>query len=191
MATRTIKRPRGPKDEILWDEEHHLLRMDPSLMTERQQLSFLLRTTAHEASDTLLQGNRQPQDVAVASLGSAKKHRRHQQRTASGRPRPRTKNKGYKKRPRAVDWKRQGTARQDASRYEEKIEVSESEGDVSRLKATGWPCGDSELRCACLDMHVEHMLSFTPQLIVEPFKQNSYTTAMTCEGWLILPLPRQ
>ena len=53
MHTCTTKRPRGPKDEMLWDEEHHLLRMDPSLMTERQQLTFLLRTTAHETSDTL------------------------------------------------------------------------------------------------------------------------------------------
>ena len=171
MATRTIKRPRGFEDETLWDEEHHLLRMDPSLMTARQQLAFLLRTTAHEASDTLLQGNRQPQDVAVASLGSAKKHRRHQQRTVSGRPCPRTKNEGYKKRPRAVDWKRQGTARQDASRYDEKVEVSGSEDDVSRLKATGRPFGDSEPRCACLDMHVEHMLSSTSQLIMRPFRQ--------------------
>ncbi|CAI5714402.1 unnamed protein product [Hyaloperonospora brassicae] len=46
MATRTTK------DETLWDEEHHLLRMDPSLITESQQLAFLPRTTAHEASGT-------------------------------------------------------------------------------------------------------------------------------------------
>ena len=179
MATRTTKRPRGSEDETLWDEEHRLLRMDPSLMTERQQLAFLLRTTAHEASDTLLQGNRQPQDVAVASLGSAKKHRRHQQRTASGRPCPRTKNKGYKKRPRAVDWKRQGTARQDASRYDEKVEVSEWENDVSLLKATGRPCGDSEPRCSCFDMHVEHVLASTPQLSMGPFDKCLFTTART------------
>ncbi|CAI5714398.1 unnamed protein product [Hyaloperonospora brassicae] len=102
MATRTTK------DETLWDEEHHLLRMDPCLMME-------------------------PQDVAVASLRSTKNHRRNQQRTASGRLCPRTKSTEYKKRPRAVDWKRQGTARQDASRYDEKVEVSGPEDDVSRL----------------------------------------------------------
>ncbi|CAI5710899.1 unnamed protein product [Hyaloperonospora brassicae] len=182
MATRTTKRLRGPEDETLRDEEHHLLCVDPSLMTERQQLAFLLRTTAHEASDTLQQCNREPQDVAVASLQTAKKHRRRQQRTASGRPCPRTKGTGYKKRPRTVDWKRQGTARQDASRYEEKVEVSGSEDDESLLKATGRPCGDSEPRCACPDMHVEHMLSSTPRLIVGPFDKCSYTTPRSCEG---------
>ena len=77
MATRTTKRPRGSEDETLWEEEHRLLRMDPSLMTERQQLAFLLRTTAHEASNTLQQCNREPQDVAVAPLQTVKKHRRH------------------------------------------------------------------------------------------------------------------
>ncbi|CAI5710873.1 unnamed protein product [Hyaloperonospora brassicae] len=106
MATRTITHPRGPEDETLWDEGRHLLRMDPCLMMESQ-------------------------DVAVASLRSSQKHRRHQQRTASGRLCPRTKSTGYKKGPRAVDWKRQGTARQDASRYDEKVEVSGPEDDVS------------------------------------------------------------
>ena len=89
---------------------------------------------------------------------------------------------GHNKRPSTVDWKRQGTARQDASRYDEKVEVSGSEDDVSRLKATGRPFGDSEPRCACLDMHVEHMRSSTPQLIVGPFDKSSFTTARTCKG---------
>ena len=67
-----------------------------------------------------------------------------------------------------MDWKRQGTARQDTLRFDEKVEVSGSEDDVSRMKATGRSFGDSEPRCACLDMHFDHMLSLTPQLVVEP-----------------------
>ncbi|CAI5710812.1 unnamed protein product [Hyaloperonospora brassicae] len=91
--------------------------------------------------------------------------------------------KGYKERPRAVDWKRQGTARQDASRYDEKVEVSGSEGDVARLKATGRPCGNCEPRCACLDMHVEPILALTPQVVVDPLtKVRTRHQERTCEG---------
>uniref|UniRef100_A0AAV1U9I4 Uncharacterized protein n=1 Tax=Peronospora matthiolae TaxID=2874970 RepID=A0AAV1U9I4_9STRA len=45
-----IQRRRGSEVEVLAKEEDQLSRVDPSLMTERQQLTFLLRTTSHEAS---------------------------------------------------------------------------------------------------------------------------------------------
>lgn len=45
-TTNSHNRSRGLSEEM--PSEDHLLHMDPSLMTERQQLAFLLRTTAQE-----------------------------------------------------------------------------------------------------------------------------------------------
>lgn len=81
MATRNRKRMSTQRHkveaaEVLDEEEERLFRLDPSLMTERQQLAFLLRTTAHEASNESSSGNESPGAETETSLRLKKKPRR-------------------------------------------------------------------------------------------------------------------
>ncbi|KAF4324342.1 hypothetical protein BBO99_00001884 [Phytophthora kernoviae] len=84
MATRARKRQfthrQRPRGFSLDDEEdEHLVHMDPSLMTERQQLAFLLRTTAHEASDVSRPSDEssEDEDTAISPRPTKKARRIH------------------------------------------------------------------------------------------------------------------
>lgn len=62
--------------------DEHLLHMDPSLMTERQQLAFLLRTTAQEASAS--ESPHSEDDASGDDRRRARKKARREPRTREG-----------------------------------------------------------------------------------------------------------
>jgi hypothetical protein len=176
MATRARKRQCAHRQKPLWEleEEDHLLHMDPRLMTERQQLAFLLRTTAHEASEA---SGESSEDEVVASPRRAKKPRRIQQSLAVTTPRrgPGRPPK-HKKRQRAAA---------------PKLHVKTRENKEVELEAKPSPSGSDEVtqldaarsfaqrtpRCAlCCDYDTAQDASFSDALFLCPACDLKYPT---------------
>ncbi|KAG2763759.1 hypothetical protein JG687_00002443 [Phytophthora cactorum] len=190
MATRTRKRQRTHRQKpgsfwALEEEEDHLLHMDPSLMTERQQLAFLLRTTAHEASDASQSSDESSNDETVVSPRPAKKPRRiqrlKQQATATaptrrgpGRPPKNRKNQ------RVADMKLHvtGTTETNDKKLEDKPSPSGSD-DIAHLDAAR-SFSQITPRCAlCCDYDTAYEASFSDALFLCPTCDQKYPTQQT------------
>ncbi|KAL3657942.1 hypothetical protein V7S43_017147 [Phytophthora oleae] len=178
MAARARKRQRAhrQKPSSSWameEEEDHLLHMDPSLMTERQQLAFLLRTTAHEASDASHSGEEPSEDEEMASPRRTKKPKRIPQeptptptRRGPGRPLKKRKNSE------AADLKlhvstRKYSTQQDVNKLEAKPSPSGSD-DVAHLDVAR-SFGQRTPHCAlCCDYDTVYEASFSDALFLCP-----------------------
>lgn len=186
MATRARKRQRAhrprPRGFSLDDEDDHLLHMDPSLMTERQQLAFLLKTTAHEASDTSKASDdgSESEDEHVASPRPSKKARRiravaEQSPTHRGRGRP-PKNK---KSPRAgvAPSPHLTTATQkEPSKNQEAKPSPSSSSNATHLDAAQ-SFRHATPRCAlCCDYETAYEASFSDALFLCPSCDRKYPT---------------
>lgn len=185
MATRARKRQRAqrqrPRGSSL-DEDDHLLHMDPSLMTERQQLAFLLKTTAHEASDASKASDdgSESEDEHVASPRPSKKARRiravaEQSPTHRGRGRP-PKNK---KSPRAGEASslQLATATQKEPRKKQESKPNPSgSSDIAHL-GTAQSFRQATPRCAlCCDYETAYEASFSDALFLCPSCDRKYPT---------------
>ncbi|KAG1695001.1 hypothetical protein DVH05_020931 [Phytophthora capsici] len=190
MATRARKRQRANRQNssLSWameEEEDHLLHMDPSLMTERQQLAFLLRTTAHDASDTSLSGDETSENEEMASPRRTKKLKRIQRldsQVATGTPTRRGPGRPPKKRKNleAVDLKlhvstRKNSTQLDANNLEAKPSPS-SLDDVAHLDEAR-PFGLRTPRCAlCCDYDTVYEAPFSDALFLCPACDQKYPT---------------
>ncbi|KAH7479995.1 hypothetical protein PRIC1_008451 [Phytophthora ramorum] len=185
MATRARKRQRAhrPKtgaSRALEDEEDHLLHMDPRLMTERQQLAFLLRTTAHEASDASQSSDESSEDETMRPPRREKKLRRtqssEQQPAATtprrGRGRP-PKNRKSHTNLRVMTLK---AKQQDSDKKHEAKPSPTGSDDVVHLDPAR-SFGHGAPRCAlCCDYDTAHEASFSDALFLCPACDQKYPT---------------
>ncbi|KAK1929969.1 hypothetical protein P3T76_014466 [Phytophthora citrophthora] len=189
MVTRARKRQRTHRQKpspswTMEEEEDHFLHMDPSLMTERQQLAFLLRTTAHEASDSSSSGDETLEDEEMASPRRTKKLKRIQHLdpqettptpTRRGPGRPPKKRKNLK----VVDLKlhvptRKNSTEQKVNKLEAKPSPSGPD-DVAHLDARSF--GQRTPRCAlCCDYDTVYEASFSGALFLCPACDQKYPT---------------
>ncbi|KAG6577854.1 Avirulence (Avh) protein [Phytophthora cinnamomi] len=188
MATRARKRQRAQHQHrqlaLEEHEEDHLLHMDPSLMTERQQLAFLLRTTAHEASDASHPSEDSSEDEVVASPRRLKKPRRIQrvssveEAAAAPTHRGRGRPPKHKKSPRAATGTklRVSTQHEKSKQPQDKPSPSSSD-DLAHLDAARSFAPARPPRCAlCCDYDTAYEASFSDALFLCPACDQKYPT---------------
>ncbi|EGZ05404.1 hypothetical protein PHYSODRAFT_533697 [Phytophthora sojae] len=163
--------------------------MDPSLMTERQQLAFLLRTTAHEASDASHSSDESSEDEVVASPRRLKKPRRIQrvssmEEHAAATPvhRGRGRPPKHKKSPRSAAMmtklcvSTQKSSQQDLTQLQDKSSPSSSD-DLAHLDAARSFAAARTPRCAlCCDYDTAYEASFSDALFLCPACDQKYPT---------------
>ncbi|CAH0490154.1 unnamed protein product [Peronospora farinosa] len=187
MARKHQRAHRGPE---LWtqkeeekEEDDHLLHMNPSLMTERQQMTFLLRTTAREGLKVVNLNDTSSEDKAVTSPRQVNEPKRiqHEQQKATttlihrnrGRP---IKNK-KKKKLNVADMKRRvvTTQKRHKARSDKKVAMRPS---FSTLQLDGvQSLGHRAPQCAlCCDYDTAHEASFSDVLFLCPTCDRKYPT---------------
>ncbi|OWZ09547.1 Avirulence (Avh) protein [Phytophthora megakarya] len=186
MATRAKKRQRAHRHKPdLEQEEDYLLHMDPSLMTERQQLAFLLRTTAHEASDASHSGDESSEDEM--SLHPTKKPRRivravrveHPTTATTPTRRGPGRSLKNKKSPRAADGNLRVMMQKSKGQHDKRLETKPSPSgsdDIAHLD-TARTFGQRMPRCAlCCDYDTVYEASFSDALFLCPTCDHKYPT---------------
>ncbi|ETI37842.1 hypothetical protein F441_16124 [Phytophthora nicotianae CJ01A1] len=189
MATRARKRQRTHRQKpgsfwALDEEEDHLLHMDPSLMTERQQLAFLLRTTAHEASDASHSGDESSDDETVTSPRPTKKPKRIQRLKPPTGTTPTRRGPGrppkHKKNLQVADMRLHVSSSSETNdkKLEAKVSPSGSD-DIAHLDAAR-SFGQRTPRCAlCCDYDTAYEASFSDALFLCPACDQKYPTQQT------------
>ncbi|CAI5734438.1 unnamed protein product [Peronospora destructor] len=155
--------------------------MDPSLMTERQQMAFLLRTTAHEGLEVVNSNGKSSEDKAVPRRVKEPKRIQHEQHKATaslihrnrGRP---SKNKN-KKKINVAEMKRRvvTTQKRNKARNDKKVETKPSFSTSQLNGAQSF--GHTPPQCAlCCDYDTVHEASFTDVLFLCPTCDRKYPT---------------
>ncbi|KAG7399995.1 Cilia- and flagella-associated protein 44 [Phytophthora boehmeriae] len=179
MAARAARkrRPRGFSLDDEEEEDGHLMPIDPRLMTERQQLAFLLRTTAHEASDQSSGSSEDEEDAAV-SPRPAKKAR--QIPSASAEEPPTRRGPGRPRKIRRASDASLQVATDKSKRQQEAKPSPSSSSDVAQVDSAQSFSRSTPSRCAlCCDYDTAYEASFSDALFLCPSCDQKYPTQQT------------
>ncbi|CAH0481151.1 unnamed protein product [Peronospora belbahrii] len=185
MTRKRQRAHRGSEHWTLDEDEDHVLQMDPSLMTERQQMAFLLRTTAHEGLKTSRSSDESSEDETGMSLRHVKKSKwipgeKHEATATSihrGRGRP-LKNKkrlnGGNTKLRVKAEKKKHKAMDDKKVENKPSPVSSD--DVSQLNAARSLRNKTPQCALCCDYDTAHEASYSNVLFLCPSCDRKYPT---------------